>query len=193
MRKSFLLYFVVAALAVGTATGYVVRAAAVLVPGTYYIDLGRAIKGDPRLEAQFAMAMKPLQTRYQELKAEAKKLNTEKDQLAIMDPATAEYRSLSMHLKIREETVKGEQDLLVQAQRSIDDEFLFMASSSIHKAVEKLGAEKGYESIVVAPISLKAVPWDNPAQAMELLRQRSTYWIHPDRDVTDELIAILAQ
>jgi Skp family chaperone for outer membrane proteins len=193
MRRFAILLLLASAAAVGTATGYAVRAAAELVPGTYYIDLGRALPETPEFKNQLAALREPLNTRAQQLQALNAELENDRTQLAVMDPASVDARKLFLSLKIREETIHGEMDLLKQASRGLEEEYLLLASKRVHEAAEALAIEKGYEALVVSPIALDEMVWDNPKQTMELLRQRSTFWIHPDRDVTGDLIAILAR
>jgi hypothetical protein len=194
MRKSILLLLMAAAAGIGTATGYVARDAADLVPGTYYIDLGRAMAATPELTTRFEAMVKPILDRATQLKKSAADLDTEKGQLALMDPAALDFQTLKLSLAIREETLNGEMNLLQQARNNINDEMLYLASKRIHEAVDVLGAQKGYEAIQVSPIQLAKVPWEkDPKQSMDLIQQRNTFWIHPDRDVTDELIVILNQ
>ncbi len=194
MRKPFLLLLLTAAVAVGSATGYVVRGAADLVPGTYYIDLGRALAATPELTTRFEAMLKPIKDRAAELQQLAAAVDKEKGQMALMDPASQDFQNLKLSLAIREETLNGEMNLLNQARRNINDEMLYLASKRIHEAVDVLGAQKGYEAIQVSPIELAKIPWEeDPKQSMDLIQQRNTFWIHPDRDVTDELIGILNQ
>lgn len=194
MRKPALLFLLIAAMAVGTATGYVARGAAELVPGTYYIDLARAMSATPELSTRREAALEPVASRAAELQKLGAALETEKGQLALMDPASQDFQNLQLTLALREETLKGEMNLLKQAQNNINDEMLYLASKRIHEAVDVLGAQKGYECIQVSPIDLAKIPWkDDPQQSMELVQQRTTFWIHPDHDVTDELIVILNQ
>lgn len=194
MRKSLLPLLLTAAVAAGTATGYVVRAAAELVPGTYYIDLGRAMEATPELGDQFKAMLEPIKTRAAELQKAGADLEKQKGELALMDPASQDFKSLKLSLAIREETLIGEMNLLNQARNNINDEMLYLASKRIHEAVDALGAQKGYECIQVSPIELSRIPWEeDPKQSMDLIQQRNTFWIHPDRDVTDELIVILNQ
>ncbi len=194
MRKSILLLLMAAAAGIGTATGYVARDAAELVPGTYYIDLGRAMAATPELTTRFEAMVKPILDRAAQLKKSAADLDTEKGQLALMDPEALDFQNLKLSLAIREETLNGEMNLLQQARNNINDEMLYLASKRIHEAVDTLGAQKGYEAIQVSPIELAKIPWvEDPKQSMDLIQQRNTFWIHPDRDVTDELIVILNQ
>ena len=194
MRKSILLLLMAAAAGIGTATGYVARDAAELVPGTYYIDLGRAMAATPELTTRFEAMVKPILDRAAQLKKSAADLDTEKGQLALMDPEALDFQNLKLSLAIREETLNGEMNLLQQARNNINDEMLYLTSKRIHEAVDTLGAQKGYEAIQVSPIELAKIPWvEDPKQSMDLIQQRNTFWIHPDRDVTDELIVILNQ
>lgn len=192
MRFTHPLLLVVGAI-VGGASGYM-AASADLVQGTYYVRLGAAIQAVPGFTEESQRRLGPIETDRNRVVEENKQLEEDRAALALLDPEDPQTSVRQLELDLKEEKLRGEVQLLRQVAGQIQETLLFEASRSVHMAADKLGRERGYEHLVIDPIDLKSIPWDtDPAQARELVKQRSTFWIHPDRDVTDELIALLGQ
>lgn len=174
----------------GGVTGYSLGTAEV-TPGTYYVDIDRAVNGVPAFEAMKAMRMGPVQRAGDDWTARKAQFDEDAAGFALLEEGSAEYRDLQVSLAIREENLKTEFQLLTDAANQVNEGLAFEAQKMIQDAVEVLAQEKGYEHIVLSPLTNAVIPWDNPNAARELLRSRTTFWIHPDRDVTAEVSEIL--
>jgi len=190
MRITHTLILLAGAL-VGGASGYLAGSAE-LVPGTYFVRLGAAIEAVPGFKEESARRLAPIESERSRVVAESKQLEEDRAALALLNPDDPQTSVRQLELDLKEEKLRGEVKLLREVAGQIQESLLFEASRAIHMAANQLGVDKGYEHIVVDPIDLGSIPWEkDPAQARELIRQRDTFWIHPDRDITDELIALL--
>jgi Skp family chaperone for outer membrane proteins len=174
----------------GGVSGYQIASTAV-TPGTYYVDIDRAVAGAPAFEAMRAQRMGPIQALGDEWNARKTQLEEDAAGAALLEEGSAEYRAMSVSLAIREENLKSEYKVLSDAAGQVNEGLAFEAQRMIQTAVEVLGAEKGYEHIVISPLTNEVIPWDNANAARDLLRTRTTFWIHPERDVTAEVVEIL--
>jgi Skp family chaperone for outer membrane proteins len=193
MRKSVNLILILVIGVASAATGYAVRDAADLVPGTYSVDLLRAVESLPGYREELASYMAPINARAEKLKAAAAGYKTQLDDLALLDPESSEYKQIMMSLQLAQAELDSANKVLNDAAYQINHDAFLGATRSIHLVVAELGKRKGYEVIQVLPIDLGAIDFTKPDQAFETLRQRRTMWVHPSRDVTDEVIAILKE
>lgn len=174
----------------GGVTGYSLGNAEI-TPGTYYVDIDRAVNGVPAFEAMKGQRMGPVQRAGDDWTARKAKFEEDTASFLLLEEGSAEYRDMQVSLAIREENLKTEFQLLTDAANQVSEGLAFEAQKMIQGAIEVLASEKGYEQIVLSPLTNTVIPWENPSAARELLRNRTTFWIHPDRDVTAEVSEIL--
>lgn len=174
----------------GGVTGYNLGTAEV-TPGTYYVDIDRAVNGVPVFEAMKVQRMGPVQKAGDSWTARKAQFDEDAAGFALLEEGSSEYRDMQVSLAIREENLKSEYQLLTDAANQVNEGLAFEAQKMIQDAIEVLASEKGYEHIVISPLTNEVIPWENPNAARELLRNRTTFWVHPDRDVTAEVSAIL--
>jgi hypothetical protein len=193
MRVSVTLVFLLVIGAASAATGYAVRSAADLVTGTYTVDLMRAVEAIPGYQDQLTKVMAPIERRKVKFKAAAQSFKSKSEDMALLEVNSDEYHEGMMTLQLDKAYLEGENKLLNDAEFQIRHDAFLSATRTIHLAVTELGKRKGYEVIEVLPLSLDLIDFTKPDQAFETLRQRRTMWVHPDRDVTDEVVAILGE
>lgn len=179
-------------LGAGGASGYLAGAAE-LQPGTYYIELGRAVQGVPGFQQRSQQQLEPIRLRIESWNQAKAAFDEDEAAFALLEPGTAEHQGKQIELAVRQESLIQERQVLEEAMAQIQESLLYLASRKVHEAAAKLGERGGYEHIVIEPIQVADIPWDKPNEARELLRQRQTLWVHPDRDLTDELLAILSE
>lgn len=174
----------------GGVSGYQIANSAV-TPGTYYIDIDRAVSGVPAFEALRAQRMGPIQALGDAWTSRKEKFDEDAAGAALLEEGSAELRALNVSMAIRQQNLESEYQTLTEAAGRVNEGLAFEAQRMIQTAVETLGAEKGYEHIVMSPLTNAVIPWDAPNAARDLLRTRTTFWIHPDRDVTAEVVEVL--
>ncbi|MCH2100951.1 MAG: hypothetical protein MK209_03410 [Planctomycetes bacterium] len=189
MRLPQSIFLVLGAFA-GGFTGYGLGTAEV-TPGTYYVDIDRAVNGVPIFEEMKVLRMGPVQKAGDDWTARKAKFDEDAARFALLEEGSSEYRDMQVSLAIREENLKAEFQLLTDAANQVNEGLAYEAQKIIQNAVEVLANEKGYEQIVLSPLTNSVIPWENPAAARDLLRNRTTIWIHPDRDITTEVGEIL--
>jgi Skp family chaperone for outer membrane proteins len=174
----------------GGVSGYQIATTAV-TPGTYYVDIDRAVSGVQSLMAIREQRMGPIRALGDDWNARKNQLEEDNASFALLEEGSAEFRSMQVSMAIRQENLKSEFEVLSDAAGQVNEGLAFEAQKLIQTAVESLGTEKGYEHIVISPLTNAVIPWDNPNAARDLLRTRTTFWIHPERDVTAEVVEIL--
>ncbi len=178
---------------VGAAMGTATRQEAAMVSGTYYVDLFRAVDGSPGFAEAAAASMAPLMVRSDVIKEEEKVLEDAISALQLMDPDSLEFAQRNAQLQIQSQALNEEKKALVQLRDQVREQVMASVTLRVHQAVEQIAKVKGYEAVVLQPLPLSEVENKPFGTAMELLRQRSTLWIHPTRDITDEVIAVMAE
>jgi hypothetical protein len=174
----------------GGVSGYQIANTAI-TPGTYYVDIDRAVAGVASFEAIRAQRMGPIRALGDDWNARKDKLEEDAAGAALLEEGSPEFRAVNVGLAIREENLKSEFKVLTDAAGQVNEGLAFEAQKMIQTAVEILGTESGYEHIVISPLTNEVIPWDKPNAARDLLRTRTTFWIHPERDVTAEVVEIL--
>lgn len=174
----------------GGVSGYQIATTAV-TPGTYYVDIDQAVSGVASFQAIRDQRMGPIRALGDEWNARKGKLEEDNANFALLEVGSPEYLAMQVSMAIRQENLKSEYEVLNDAANQVTEGLAFEAQKMIQTAVETLGAEKGYEHIVISPLTNAVIPWDKPNAARDLLRTRTTFWVHPERDVTSEVVEIL--
>lgn len=177
-------------LAAGGVTGFQLGTTEVAT-GTYYIDLDRAVDGVPAFQGLREQRMGPVKALGDAWNERKAQLDEDNASFALLEEGTPEHTAMRVQLAIREQNLRAEYETLTDAANQVNESLAFEAQRMIQTAVEVLGMEKGYEHIVLSPLTNEVLPWDNPNAARELLRNRTTLWIHPERDITAEVTEIL--
>lgn len=174
----------------GGVSGYQMATTAV-TPGTYYVDIDQAVQGVAAFESLREQRMGPIRALGDEWNARKVKFDEDKASLLLQEEGTDEFRAMNVSMAIRQQNLSAELDVLNEAFGRVNEGLAFEAQKMIQTAVETLGAEKGYEHIVISPLTNEIIPWENADAARDLLRTRTTFWIHPERNVTSEVVEIL--
>lgn len=158
-----------------------------------YVDMGRCLQELPA----FSDGLSAIQAKYaaegERLQGVAEALRAREAELAQLDPASREYAVGQMRLEADRNAAQGEADFLRGRQAEEADALLDRTVRAIHGAAARLAEREGFGAVMMKPGPFLDLTRAAVSDSLDDLEQRWVVWAHPDHDVTDAVLAILAE
>ncbi|MCX8228639.1 MAG: OmpH family outer membrane protein [Planctomycetota bacterium] len=158
----------------------------------HFLDMQRCFNEVPavvdemdRLRAQFAPTSEAFRQKDKSLRA------TE-GELLVMDPNSMDFLTKKHELETARLTLERSQQFQLQRFQTAQSEVYVRAARLIQAKAEEIGRLKGYAGIFVSPPSLDDLPQETQIAA-EFLNSRKLLWVHPQLDMTQEVIESLSE
>ena len=169
------------------------RAAPVVDETVRYVQVNQILRDLPAFKA----GVEALQAKYA---AEAERLSVIADELRgreaglrQLDPQSAEYVLGELRLKADQEVTTREAEFLRMNQARELDTLIERTVRMIHMAAGTLGERNGWAAVLMAPGDFVDLEVGTIGDSLEDLDTRWVMWVHPDRDVTAQVMAILTE
>ena len=163
-----------------------------LEEGIYFLDMQRCYNEVPavvqemeRLRTEFA----PFQESFREKDEELRRAEGE---LLVMDSSSMVFLAKQHELETARMALERSQQFQAQRFQSTQTKVYVRAAHLIQAKAEEIGRLKGYAGIFVSPSSLEDLPQETQ-MAAEFLKSRKLLWVHPQLDMTQEVIESLSE
>jgi Skp family chaperone for outer membrane proteins len=189
-RRITIAVLVLAAFAAGLRADRVFPAA---TEATRYVSVSQCLRAMP----EFEQGLQALQVKYQgeavrlqELATSFKAQEMEIAQLAAGSPAAT---LAELRLQSAKEAATREAEYLSRRQGAEADALLDAAVRRIHGAVAAVGEREGFSAMLMKPGDLIDLKQATIMDSLDDLEGRWVMWSHPDHDVTELVLAVLAE
>ncbi|HEX9793264.1 MAG TPA: OmpH family outer membrane protein [Planctomycetota bacterium] len=157
-----------------------------------FVNLQRCLDEYPKAQAELQRMRDTWQGRLNELEDRAERLREMEGELAAMDAKSENFRQQRYELETAGMTLERDREYALNRLNAQRLELLVTAYKKIEEAGATVGRRQGYAAVQVMPDPTETLPADSAA-AFEVLQRRTTLWVNPGFEITNDVVALLKQ
>jgi Skp family chaperone for outer membrane proteins len=158
-----------------------------------FVDMGRCLQQLPALTDGLGAVQAKYAAEGERLQAIAEDLRAREAELAQLDPDSQAYVVGQLRIEADKTAAQREAEFLRSRQAQEADALLDRTVRAIHAAAARLAEREGFGSVMMKPGPFLDLERAGVSDSLDDLEQRWVVWAHPDHDVTDAVLAILAE